>query len=233
MFGRAKIDGEKIDVAAGQNAVKAVKNWYSDRYDRVIVQRNIFFLLLLFSLVLILVAVFALSRISTSRSFEPFVIQIDENTGMAKVVNPASSEILSGNEALAQFFIKKYLVARETYNPVDFNNYSRQVIRLLSSQSVFWQYLGYIRADDNNLQLKYADRNTTYLRMRSWSKLDNSGMKYVVRFSVQETVGDRNIFNKIAIIEYKYFPMNLRDEDMDINPVGFQIIGYRVDDDKS
>ncbi|MCC2646159.1 MAG: hypothetical protein K0R02_224 [Rickettsiaceae bacterium] len=233
MFGRSKTDSEKIDVTAGQNAVKAVKNWYSERYDRVIVQRNIFFLLLLFCLSLVLISIFAISRISTSKSFEPFVIQIEENTGVAKIVNPASSEILSGNEALAQYFIKKYISARETYNPVDFGTYSRQVVRLLSSQAVFWQYLGFLRDEKNNFAVKYNDKNTTYLRVKSWSKLDNGGNKYMVRFSIHETAGTRSIFNKIVVVEFKYSPMSLKDDDRDINPVGFQVIGYRVDDDKS
>jgi type IV secretion system protein VirB8 len=233
MFWRSKTDGEKIDVTAGQNAVKAVKNWYSERYDRVIVQRNIFFLLLIFCLVLVLIAILAVSRISTSKSFEPFVIQIEENTGVAKVVNPVSSDILSGNEALNQYFIKRYLIARETYNPVDFDTQARQIVRLFSSSAVFWQYLGLLRDDTKNPQAKYGDRNTTYLRIKSWSKLDGDGKKYMVRFSVHEVSGPRNVYNKLAIIEVNYFPMSLKDEDRDINPVGFQVTGYRVDDDNS
>lgn len=233
MWWRSKTDGEKIDVTAGKNAVRAVQNWYSERYDRVIVQRNVLFLMLLLCLTIVLISIFAVSHISTSKSFEPFVIQIEEDTGIAKIVNPVSSEVLSGNEALAQYFIKKYLIARETYNPVDYNDYARKVTRLLSSQSVFWQYLGYIRDDENNFAIKYSDKNTTYLRVRSWSKLDYNGKKYMVRFSVHETSGARTVYNKLAIVEFNYVPMSLSDEERDINPVGFQVIGYRVDDDNS
>jgi type IV secretion system protein VirB8 len=41
------------------------------------------------------------------------------------------------------------------------------------------------------------------------------------------------VFNKIAIIDYDYVAMSLSEDDEDINPVGFQIKGYRVDDDNS
>ena len=41
------------------------------------------------------------------------------------------------------------------------------------------------------------------------------------------------VFNKIAIVEFDYLPMELTDSDRDTNPIGFQVTGYRVDDDNS
>ena len=57
--------------------------------------------------------------------------------------------------------------------------------------------------------------------------------KYILRFSINETSGSKNIFHKIAIIEFQYIPMKLKGEEKDINPIGFQVTGYRVDDDSS
>jgi type IV secretion system protein VirB8 len=55
----------------------------------------------------------------------------------------------------------------------------------------------------------------------------------MLRFSINETAGARKVFNKIAIVEFDYLPMELTDSDRDTNPIGFQITGYRVDDDNS
>ena len=57
--------------------------------------------------------------------------------------------------------------------------------------------------------------------------------KYIVRFSINETAGDKKVYNRIAVVSFAYVPMELTDAELDINPVGFQINDYRVDDDNS
>ena len=123
------------------------------------------------------------------------------------------------------------MISRETYNPVDFDTIANKTIKLLSSNSVYWDYRGFLKNKAVNPSIKYGQKNTTYLLVRSWSKLSNQ--KYILRFSINETAGARASFNKIAVVEFKYLPMELSDQERDINPIGFQVIGYRVDDDSS
>jgi type IV secretion system protein VirB8 len=229
--GGAKNENSKSELSNESDRLNAVKNWYEERYETAITQRNILALVLLISLVGIIISIIAVMMISTSKSFDPFVIQIDEQTGLTEVVNPISSELISGDEAIAKYFIKKYVVARETYNPVDFDTLARKEVRLLSSPTVFWNFLGYIRNPDNDPVVKYGTNNTTYLKVRSWSKLKPK--TYVLRFSINETSGAMLSENKISIIEIDYVPMELTSDERDINPIGFQVIGYKVDVDNS
>lgn len=215
----------------GTDEVKQLRNWYEERYENITVQRNLLFVLLLILLVLSIVSVGVIAYVINTKKFDPFVIQIDDTTGIAKIVNPISSTVLSGNEALAQYFIKKYIIARETYNPVDFTTEARKVVRLLSSNSIYWDYRGYIKNEAVDPSVKYGQKNTTYLVVKSWSKLSDN--KYIMRFSINETAGAMKAFNKIAVVEFKYLPMELTESDKDVNPVGFQVTGYRVDDDSS
>lgn len=221
-----------VNSASGEtNSVKQYKNWYEERYDNITVQRNLLFILLLLLLTLSIVSIAVVAYVINSKRFDPFVIQIDDTTGMAKIVNPINSSVLSGNEALAQYFIKKYVIARETYNPVDFDTEAMKTVRLLSSNAIYWSYRGYLKNDLVNPAVKYGQKNTTYLVVKSWSKLTEK--KYMFRFSINETDGNRKVFNKIAVVEFDYVPMELTESDKDINPIGFQVIGYRVDDDNS
>jgi type IV secretion system protein VirB8 len=213
------------------NFVKITRNWYEERADTLIVQRNILLILSTLLMVAIVASVIAVIFVVNSREFNPFVIQVDNSTGVATIVNPVSSEILEGDEALSRYFIKKYLIARETYNPVNFDTEARKMVRLFSSNSVYYNYLGYIKNKDVDPILMYGQNNTTFLIVKSWSKLEKN--KYMVRFSINETAGNKKIFNKIAVVSFAYIPMELTDVDRDINPVGFQINGYRVDDDNS
>ncbi|MCP5369764.1 MAG: virB8 family protein [Rickettsiaceae bacterium] len=209
----------------------SVKNWYQERYDNILVQRNLLFLVLLLLVIFSIVSVGVIAYIVNAKKFDPFVIQIDDTTGVAQVVNPASSNVINGNDALAQYFIKKYVIARETYNPVDFDTEARQTIRLLSTPRIFTSYRGYIRNEAVNPQVKYGQKNTTYLLLKSWSKLSDN--KYIMRFSINETDGARKVYNKIAIVSFEYVAMELSEKDREINPIGFQVIDYRVDDDNS
>lgn len=213
------------------DSVKSVRNWYEEKYDKIVVQRNIMLLLLFILISLIIISVVAISIVVNAKEFDPFVIQIEEDTGMAKIVNPISTEILEGNESLARYFMKKYVIARETYNPVDFSTEARKVIRILSASNIYWNYLGYISNKEIDPTLIYGQKNTTFLIVKSWSKLANK--KYMLRFSVNETAGDKRVLNKLAVIDFDYVPMELTETERDINPIGFQVTGYRVDDDNS
>lgn len=225
-----KIHNEPKGVIA-DNRLKQVRNWYEERYESIIVQRNLLFLVLLIMLALSIVSVMVVAYVVNSKRFDPFVIQIDDVTGVAKIVNPLSSEYLDGNESLARYFIKKYVAARETYNPVDFDTNAMNTVRLLSSNSVYWNYRGFIRNEENNPVIKYGQKNTTYMTVKSWSKLAKN--KYILRFSLHETAQNRLVYHRIAVVEFEYLAMELSEQDRDVNPIGFQVIGYRVDDDSS
>jgi len=226
-----EINAEQPDSDGSQQSVKMIRNWYEERFDTITVQRNLLFVLLLILLCLSIVSISVVAYVINIKKFDPFVIQIDDTTGMAKIVNPLSPSILDGNEALARYFIKKYVLARESYNPVDFDTEAKKTVRLLSSNSIYWDYRGYLKNDEVNPAIKYGQKNTTYLVVKSWSKL--SEKKYILRFSVNETAGNRLTFNKIAVVEFNYVPMELTDAERDVNPIGFQVTGYRVDDDNS
>lgn len=225
----SNVDNKKVE--DNNNELKIVRNWYEERHDNLIVQRNVMVLMLGISLILLIVMILAIAIVVNSKQFDPFVIQIDDSTGMATVVNPVGDDVIEGNEALAKYFIKKYVIARETYNPVDFDTTARETIRLLSSGAIFWNYLGYIQNKDLDPRIVYGQKNTTFLIVKSWSKLDKK--RYMLRFSVNETGQDKKVLNKIAVIDYDYVPMELTENQRDVNPIGFQVKGYRVDDDNS
>ncbi len=211
--------------------LNSLKNntWYQDRYENVQTQRNILLVIGVIFSIGILASTIVVGYISTSKTLLPFVVQIEENTGYAKIVNPTNSNLLSANDALGKYFIKKYISARETYNPVDFDYNQRQLIRVLSTPGVYREYFSYIRRPDNDPRALYGQKNTTYIRFKSISKLNET---YFIRFAIYETTGTQSVFDRVATVTFQYIAMELRDEERDINPVGFQITGYKVEDDK-
>ena len=190
-------------------------------------QRKILIALNLFILLCISAVSIAIYLMTKNKSFEPFVISIDDYTGESYVVEPSNKEFLESKENLAKYFIKKYLVAKEGYNFATYNTYSAQVIRSLSSSNVFTQYLGYISNPENDLFKKYGEANATYIEIKSWSRLSNN--KYLVRFNVNEMAQNMYSVSKVAILEIDYVPVGT--DNMDINPVGFRVRSYSVSND--
>lgn len=216
---------------AHNGSALATKTWFEERYEIALIQRNIMVTITILCIVAVSVAVVGITKISLSKEFDPFVIQIDDTTGIARVVNPISLSTLDGKEELSKYFMKKYIIARETYNSVDFDTYARKVVRLLSTPQIYGIYLNYIRAPENDPTILYGTKNTTSLKVKSWSKLGDG--KYIVRFAISENAGAMKVYNKISVIEFEYTAMSLTSQDRDINPVGFQVKAYRVDDDNS
>ncbi len=210
---------------------KVASTWFNDKYENVLIQRNILAIFSFVCILLVMVSVLAVIYINSIKEIEPFVIEVNKKTGQNILLKQASESSLNQNESLAQFFLKQYISARETYNHVDFEGLAREKIRLFSSYDVYRQYLGYIRNMEISPVVKYSTSNSTYLIIKSWSKMSSS--HYIVRFSINETTGAMAKFNRIAVIKFEYQQRQLTEKELEINPVGFTVTAYRVDSDES
>ena len=76
------------------------------------------------------------------KSVSPFVIQIDEKTGVTEVVDSKNADEFTQNELLVKFFANKYILAREEYNYLT-SDENRQIVRLMSAPDVYREYITY------------------------------------------------------------------------------------------
>ncbi|WP_143689073.1 VirB8 family type IV secretion system protein [Wolbachia endosymbiont of Nilaparvata lugens] len=206
-------------------------NWNSSRYSTVVAQRNTLLLFTLILLVAISVSILAIFKISTSSTIEPFVIEIDKKSGIVQLVDPVTVKQYSANETLSDYFISEYIKAREVFDPYNYNYNYYTKVRLFSSPSVYSEFSNYIKSQNmNDLFNLYSDAKGE-LKIRSIQKLGNDALQ--VRFSIEFTRKDGNSSrkNKIVVMSYKYASLEMNDQQRYINPLGFQVISYRVDDE--
>lgn len=239
LFGSKKVSGNDLPVATNTNLVAAVSNWYSDRYGKVLIQRNILFIFLIISACIVVFSVFQVSVISARYTIKPFVIEVEKRSGLTNIVNPMDDRNLTSNEALNQYFVMKYIRSRETYCSTDFRYNYLKVVRLLSVSSVFSDFRNFINHDPNSPILLYGKNICTGAKLRSiqfFSEKIPDSDQYkktaMIRFTIYDVSGPRQIkLHKIASLEYKYVQMEMSIEERDINPLGFQVVNYRVDDE--
>ncbi len=235
------LNKNESDQAIEQNTketphVYEARNWYYDRYETLIVQRNVLFLVTVLSVIASVVAVFFVGKVTLSKSVEPMVIEVEDKSGITNIVNPNTDQTWTSDRAINEYFLMTYLTARETYNVASYTyNYST-IVRLLSNSAVYNQFKDIINNPTNNPISKYAANNYTTLKVRSIQFLEDSPSgdhNVQVRFSVNEMLGNKAQYNKIVSILWNYTKMQMKFDERMVNPLGFQIKFYAVSDDVS
>lgn len=207
------------------------KNWYKDRYQYVLVQRKILVFITSLSLLASLATVFVIMRLTPLKTVEPFVIQVDQKTGITQTVNQKSVKEITANEAVNNYFIVQYIRARENYNVADLSrNYN--LVRLMSeSQKVYGEFTR--AANPNNPQSNAARLGSTGVRSVKFKSVVYLNPQLIqARVLVEERSGGNLAQqNLIILLGFSYADMALTLEDRYINPLGFIVTDYRIDED--
>ncbi|MDR3131884.1 MAG: type IV secretion system protein [Rickettsiales bacterium] len=207
-------------------------NWSSSRYSTVVAQRNTLLLFTLILLVAISVSILAIFKISTSSTIEPFVIEIEKKSGIVQLVDPVTVKQYSADKVLNNHFIAEYIKAREVFDKYNYNYNYYTKVRLFSSPNVYNEFRNYISSQNmDDLFNLYSGFVKNEFKIRSIQKLYDD--TFQVRFTVEFTRKDGSSVkkNKIVIMSYKYASLEMNDQQRYVNPLGFQVTSYRVDDE--
>ena len=115
---------------------KLTRSWYSNKYQLVVLQKNLFSLFTICALISVIIAVLFVKKITESKSFEPFVIEMEEKTGTVKIVENTSRDAITKNESLKRYFIYSFINAVEGYDPLTYKLDSDKV-RLFSDRNIY------------------------------------------------------------------------------------------------
>jgi len=207
-------------------------NWSSSRYSTVVAQRNTLLLFTLILLVAISVSILAIFKISTNSTIEPFVIEIEKKSGIVQLVDPVTVKQYSADKVLNYHFIAEYIKAREVFDKYNYNYNYYTKVRLFSSSNVYNEFRNYISSQNmDDLFNLYSGFVENKFKIRSIQKLydDTFQVRFTVEFIRKDGSSVRK--NKIVIMSYKYASLEMNDQQRYVNPLGFQVTSYRVDDE--
>ncbi len=213
--------------------LKKTKNWYADRYQSAIIQRNFLLLVTLASLLGALIANWAVKSQVNSKTFEPYVIEVEEKTGIVTLVTESSLMQYAGNEAVKRYFVMQYINAREGYDPANYQyNYGR-VVRLFSARSVYDEFRAYVSKSNPQSPVNLPSGMTRHVTLKSLTFLDDKKSVAQVRVVIEirragELVEEQH---RIATLNFLFAPVELDYQERLINPLGFQVTSYRIDED--
>lgn len=221
-----------------EESIEVKKNWYADRYQTVIVQRNFLALITIASLAGIIFSVLSVVQITTSKTIEPFVIEIEEKTGITNVIRPLQQEKYAYDEVLRKYFLTQYITARETYNFKTFENNYFKVVRLLSNSQANNAFRRDVAANNPDSPVRLGTTSQRMIKIKSMTFLQQVkgqvGFTAQIRFKSEDSNENGEIYatkHKVATINFTFTDLALTEDERAINPLGFQVIGYRVDDE--
>lgn len=178
-----------------------------------------------------LAGVIAVACLTPLKTVEPFAIRVDNNTGFTDIVKPLKDvKETSYGEELDKYWLARFVVERESYDWQLIQN-SYKTVKLMTTPNLFNEYNSYITSPVSPVNI-FKQMKKIKVQILSVSFVHDVGQ---IRFSKQvlnqNGEPDLNIpityWLATASFDYKH-EIEL-EKDRRVNPLGFQVTGYRVD----
>lgn len=229
----SRIFRRKDEVQPDKEVVNTSNNWYLDQYESTLVQRNIFFVVAVVATVALAGSTMVIRYVKNTKSIEPFVIEIEERTGVPTVVDPVTIEAYSANDAVVRYFVMKYIRAREEYFPALYRYNFDTVVRVLSSESVYYSdykpkfSVGNPQSPVNALGMGGA--RVVLLKSIIFPAPETAQIRFTLQTSGGSGAGSAD---KIVFLQYEFANINMNEDERLINPLGFRIVNYKIEDER-
>lgn len=172
----------------------------------------------------------ALVLLMPLKTVEPYTLMVDRTTGYVQALNPLEAARIAPDTALTQSFIVQYVTARESFDLATLNANYRKVA-LTSAGTARSNYLAGIQVSNPESPLALYPRTTIIeVRVKSVSPIGKDVA--LVRFDTLRTdagAQPQPPYSWVVVIRYRYSGEPMKLEDRLINPLGFQVTGYRKD----
>lgn len=176
-----------------------------------------------------LLSLTALIMLVPLKTFEPYIIEVDKNTGYLEVKSGLTrSGKLTDQQAVTQANVVRYIRARESYDPFAITD-NFGVAALLSAEHAARELQElYSAANPDNPAKIYGKNRQVTVEIKSVTFPNSSTA--LVRFSTTEKSDTDQIMRHfISVVRYRYTETPATNEWRFENPLGFQVYNYRRD----
>lgn len=170
----------------------------------------------------------AVAALTPLKTVEPFVIRVDNATGIVDVVSPLAATAGTYEEEVTKYFAARYVRARESYVWSEAEENFRTV-SLLSNAAEQTRFASYYRGSNpESPQNVFGRSATSRITIRSISLINANVVS--VRYMRAITRGeDVRTTYWVATITFAYANAPMSATDRLVNPLGFVVSEYRAD----
>jgi len=176
-----------------------------------------------------LVSLATLAMLVPLKSFEPYIVEVDKNTGYIEVktglTRPTS---LTEQQAITQANIVRYIRSREGYDPFAIEQ-NFAIAALLSTGTAARQLQDLYSAANLQNPAKVYGRNKRVMTEIASVTFPNASTGIVRFMTVEQSETESIPRHWIAVVRYRYTDTPATNEWRFENPLGFQVYDYRRD----
>ena len=178
--------------------------------------------------VLATASIVALAGLTPLKTVEPFVVRVDNSTGIVDVVSALTSTAGTYDEAVTKYFAARYVRAREGYVWSEAEENFRTVSLLSTSPEQNRFTALYRGGNPDSPQNIYGRNASSRVSIVSISLI--SGNVASVRYMRTITRGDEvQATHWVATLTFSYVNAPMSSTDRLVNPLGFVVSDYRSD----
>ncbi|MEP9380086.1 virB8 family protein [Aquabacter sp. CN5-332] len=173
-------------------------------------------------------AIAAVAGLTPLKTVQPFVVRVDNSTGIVDVVSALTSTAGTYDEAVTKYFAARYVRARESYVWSEAEENFRTV-SLLSTQAEQQRFAALYRGSNlESPQNIYGRNATARISIVSISLINPHVVS--VRYIRTVTRGeDVRTTHWVATLTFAYVNAPMSSTDRLVNPLGFVVSEYRAD----
>lgn len=220
---------KKIDKKEHEQYLAEARSWETDKIKELKSSKKIAWRIATGACVLAVLSVGAVFALTPLKKSEPYVVKVDNSTGIVEVVSALKDTKLTYDEALNKYFTQWYVRYREGYTRELAPDYYVNV-GYLSSTNEQRRYYDWFTPKNPLSPLKqYGDKAKVRITIKGTSFIKEN-VALVRYMKAIERGSDRSeITHWAATITFKYSGSPMDEKARGINPLGFQVIDYRND----
>lgn len=210
------------------------REWEYFSHAAMEVERNRWFVATLVAGMLATAALAALAMLLPLEKLVPLAVTVDSRTGLVTSVEYGrTAQELTQKEAIQRSDVAKYVIARETYDPLDLST-NAKLVRVMSDGAVLRQFEeGGSPYSEASPMKRYGTKMRRRIEVSTVLPLPNTENTYQVRYSaIEEVTGAQAAPVErayVATVRFRYSDRPLGNEDRILNPLNFRAVGYRTD----
>jgi type IV secretion system protein VirB8 len=162
------------------------------------------------------------------KSVEPFVVRVDNSTGIVDQVVRLRDAKETYDEVMTKYFLRQVVTLRETYTRTQLQrNYDNSV--LFTAPSARPQLKADFSFDNPNGPYKrYGELGTAEIKILNTSFIGKN-VAQVRYLRVDRKSGAETQSRWVATVEFRYVSQPASEDARGVNPIGFQVTNYRND----
>lgn len=205
-------------------------SWAEDRNDRLRGSRRTAWIVAGVATAIAFCEALALMFLAPLKTVVPYTLLVDKQTGYVQELKPLDQARIAPDAALTRSFLVQYVIARESFG-IDEVQANYRKTALWSADTAKTDYVGQMQVSNPASPLVRLPRTTVVdTQVKSVSSL--GGNSALVRFdTIRRDAGGQAQPPRpwVAVIRYRFSTGPLSTQDRYLNPLGFQVVRYRRD----